>query len=256
VKISVERLSLNVLESGAGDPTLLFLHYWGGSARTWSRVIERLCSTFRCVAYDQRGWGESDAPADGYTISDLAGDAEALVRALHLKRFVLVGHSMGGKVAQFLAAQRPLGLEALILVAPASPLPQNIPQAARQAQLHAYDNRDTVLQAIAFLTAHPPNESTLEQIVEDSLRGSAAAKLAWPTSAAYEDISERVKDINVPALILAGDQDRQDPLHQQQTEVLPRIPGARLQVVRDSGHLSPIDQPEQLADAISAFLRH
>ena len=129
---------------------------------------------------------------------------------------------MGGKAAQ------PVGLEALVLVAPASPLPQNIPEAAREAQMHAYDTRDTVLRAIAFLTAHPPNESMVEQIVEDSLRGSAADKFSWPTSAAYEDISERVKDIHV--LILAGDQDRQDPLHQQQTEVLPRIPGARLEV--------------------------
>jgi pimeloyl-ACP methyl ester carboxylesterase len=255
MRIKLGTLSLNVLESGAGEPTLLFLHYWGGSARTWSRVIGKLCSTFRCIAYDQRGWGESDAPADGYTISDLAGDAEVLVRALNLTRYVLVGHSMGGKAAQFLAAQRPAGLEALVLVAPASPLPQNIPEAAREAQLHAYDTRDTVLQAIAFLTARPPNESTVEQIVEDSLRGSAAAKLAWPTSAAYEDISERIKDINVPTLILAGDQDRQDPLHQQ-LEVIPRIPGARLEVVRESGHLSPIDQPGQLADAIRAFLAH
>jgi pimeloyl-ACP methyl ester carboxylesterase len=171
-----------------------------------------------------------------------------------LKRYVLVGHSMGGKAAQFLAAQRPEGLEALVLVAPASPLPQHIPEHAREAQLHAYDTRDTVLQSIAFLTAHAPDESTVQQIVEDSLRGSAAAKLAWPTSGAYEDISERVKDINVPTLILAGDQDRQDPLHQQQIEVLPRIPAARLEVVRDSGHLSPIDQPGQLADSISAFL--
>jgi len=256
MKIKVQMLSLNVSESGAGEPALLFLHYWGGSARTWNRVIEQLCSTFRCIAYDQRGWGESDAPADGYAISDLAGDAAALVRSLGLKRYVLVGHSMGGKAAQFLAAQRPRGLEALVLVAPASPLPQNIPPAAKQAQLHAYDSRDTVVQATAFLTAHPPNESTVEQIVEDSLRGSAGAKLAWPTSAAYEDISERVKNINVPTLILAGDQDRQDPLHQQQTEVLPRIPAARLEVVRGSGHLSPIDQPGQIADAVKAFLCH
>lgn len=94
----------------------------------------------------------------------------------------------------------------------------------------------------------------MEQIVQDSLGGSPAAKQAWPTSTAYEDISDRVAEIDVPTLILAGDQDRQDPLHQQQSEVLPRIPGARLEVVHDSGHLSPIDQPEHLADAIVAFL--
>jgi pimeloyl-ACP methyl ester carboxylesterase len=254
MKITTEKLSLNVLESGAGDPALLFLHYWGGSARTWSRVIEKLSSSFRCIAYDHRGWGQSDAPANGYAISDLAGDAAALIRTLGLKRYVLVGHSMGGKAAQFLAAQRPAGLGGLVLVAPASPLPQNMPEAAREAQRHAYDTRENVLQAIPFLTARPPDEVTVEQIVEDSLRGSAAAKLAWPTSAAFEDISAQVQNINVPTLILAGDQDRVDPLHQQQTEVLPRISRAQLEVVRDSGHLSPIDQPGQVAEAIRGFL--
>jgi hypothetical protein len=50
MKIEVDTLSLNVLESGAGEPALLFLHYWGGSARTWNLVVEQLRSTFRCIA--------------------------------------------------------------------------------------------------------------------------------------------------------------------------------------------------------------
>jgi pimeloyl-ACP methyl ester carboxylesterase len=57
---------------------------------------------------------------------------------------------MGGKVAQFLAAQRPAGLEGLVLVAPAPPTPQNLPEAAKQAQLHAYDNRENALQALGL----------------------------------------------------------------------------------------------------------
>jgi 3-oxoadipate enol-lactonase len=55
-------------------------------------------------------------------------------------------------------------------------------------------------------------------------------------------------------LILAGDQDRQDPLEQHQREVLPRIPGANIKIIRDSGHLMPIDQPHQLVQAIRAFV--
>ena len=82
MRIKIEKLSLNVLESGAGDSALLFLHCWGGSARTWSRVIEKLRSSFRCIAYDHRGWGDSNAPADGYAISDLPGDAASLIRAI------------------------------------------------------------------------------------------------------------------------------------------------------------------------------
>jgi len=161
---------------------------------------------------------------------------------------------MGGKVAQLLASQRAPGLVGLVLVAPAPPTPQNIPEPARQAQLHAYDNRENALQALAFLTASPPSDTLREQILADNLAASSSeSRLAWPTLSAYEDISGVVGDIAVPTLILAGDQDRQDPLEQHRREVLPRIPGAKIRVIHDSGHLIPIDQPFQLAEAIRAF---
>ena len=67
MKLKVGKLSFYVVESGSGEPALLFLHYWGGSARTWNVVISELSSSFRCVAYDQRGWGQSDAPEQGYS---------------------------------------------------------------------------------------------------------------------------------------------------------------------------------------------
>jgi 3-oxoadipate enol-lactonase len=178
-----------------------------------------------------------------------------IVEALHLSRYVLVGHSMGGKVAQFLASQRPHGLVGLVLVAPATPTPQNIPEPAKDAQLHAYDNRENALRTISFLTAFPPNDALRDQILADNFAArSPQAKLAWPTSSAYEDISEVVGNIAVPTLIVAGDQDRQDPLEQHRREVLPRIRGARMKVIENSGHLIPIDQPHQLAQAIREFV--
>jgi pimeloyl-ACP methyl ester carboxylesterase len=255
MKIKAGELWFNVLESGSGEPALLFLHYWGGSARTWHSVASQLSTDFRCIAYDQRGWGESDAPKQGYSIRELALDARHVIEALGLRQYVLVGHSMGGKIAQFLASQRPPGLAGLVLVAPATPTPQNIPEPARQAQLHAYDSRENALAAMAFLTAHPPSDALREQILSDNFAAhSSEAKLAWPTSLAYEDISGVVGEIAVPTLILAGDQDRQDPLEQHRREVLPRIPGANIEVISDSGHLIPIDQPQQLAEAIRAFV--
>lgn len=57
MKRNVGGISLNLLETGTGEPALLFLHYWGGSARTWNAVTANLAGDFRCVAYDQRGWG-------------------------------------------------------------------------------------------------------------------------------------------------------------------------------------------------------
>jgi 3-oxoadipate enol-lactonase len=161
---------------------------------------------------------------------------------------------MGAKAAQLLASQRPLGLEGLILVAPASPFPQHIPSEAMQAQLHAYDNRTTALAAIDFLTARRPAAATLEQLLQDSLGGSQGAKLAWPTSAAYEDISSQVKKIAVPTLILVGDQDRQDLEELQRREVVPLIEGARIEIIPDCGHLIPVDQPTAMASAITTFV--
>jgi 3-oxoadipate enol-lactonase len=77
------------------------------------------------------------------------------------------------------------------------------------------------------------------QIVADNFAGSLEAKLAWPTSSAYEDISAHLEDIAVPTLVVAGEQDRQDSLEQHQREVLRRIPAAKLHVIRDCGHLVP-----------------
>jgi pimeloyl-ACP methyl ester carboxylesterase len=105
MRIKAGELTLNVADTGAGEPTLIFLHYWGGSAQTWRAVTSRLSGHFRCVAYDQRGWGTSDAPADGYSIGNLADDATLLIRALKVDRYLLIGHSMGGKVVQLLASR-------------------------------------------------------------------------------------------------------------------------------------------------------
>ena len=254
MKMTVNDLHLKVVDTGEGKPALVFLHYWGGSARTWQRMTDELARSYRCIAYDQRGWGQSDKPLGGYGLGELAMDAASLVAALGLERYVLVGHSMGGKVAQLLASRRPVGLEALVLVAPASPSPQHIPDEARNTQMHAYDNRQTALGAITFLTFSPPQGDQLEALIEDTLAGSAGAKKAWPTTAAYEDISREVGKIAVPTLIIVGDTDRQDPEEQQRSEVLPLISGAKLEVLPDCGHLIPVDQPLKAAKAIRAFL--
>ena len=67
MKQKINGIQLNVRDEGRGEPSLLFLHYWGGSSRTWDLIINRLKPDFRCVAYDHRGWGESEKPETGYS---------------------------------------------------------------------------------------------------------------------------------------------------------------------------------------------
>ena len=98
---------------------------------------KHLENDFRCIAYDHRGWGNSDGPPSGYRIEDPAYDAEGLIRKLGLRRYVLVGHSMGGKVAQLLASWHPAGLEGLLWVAPSPPVPMGFPEEQRKQMIEA-----------------------------------------------------------------------------------------------------------------------
>ncbi len=252
--VRIQNVELEVEISGRGKPALVFLHYWGGTHRTWDAVARNLQSDFKIITYDMRGWGLSGPADDGYAIKALADEAAALIEHLELETYVLVGHSMGGKVAQLVASSRPLGLAGLILVAPATPMPSHMPEEAKQQQLHAYDDRSTVLQAIEFLCARTPSPELVEQIVTDSLSASTEAKSAWPTQGMFEDISVDVAQIAVPTLVLAGELDRLDSVEQHREEVIARIPGSVLRIVPQSGHLLPIDQPLHTAEAIRDFV--
>jgi pimeloyl-ACP methyl ester carboxylesterase len=232
----------------AGEPaTLVFLHLWGGSHRTFAPVIARLTSGCAVVAYDHRGWGAARDLPGPYGISELADDALAVIAGLGLGRYVLVGHSMGGKVAQLAAARRPEGLAALALIAPAPPRPA-IDAKAAEALTHAFDSRETVSEALQhMLTRRPLPPDLQEQMISDGLAGNREAQLAWPLGGITEDITAATKAIEVPVLVLAGRQDRVDPPESLEANLLPFIPGARMTVLEETGHLSPLEVPEQIA---------
>jgi pimeloyl-ACP methyl ester carboxylesterase len=245
---------LHVEDRGQGPTTLVFLHYWGGSSRTWREVIGALGPDVRSIAIDQRGWGRSDAPADGYALADLADDAEAVIAALSLDRYILVGHSMGGKVAQLIASRRPAGLQGLVLVAPSPPTPMAVPLEVRQGMVHAYDDRTSVIATVEQVLAGGLLEpDLLERVITDSLAGARPAKTAWPLAISQEDISQAVVAIDAPTLIISGTDDRVDPPAVLRAELLPRVPQARLHLLPGIGHLSPLEAPADLAAAIRAF---
>ncbi len=254
-KILLNGVEIAVQEQGSGDPALVFLHYWGGSSRTWQEVIDKLAASNRCIAYDRRGWGESgDDPHAKYSLDLLASDDLALVQTLQLEHYVLIGHSMGGKLVQLLASVNPLGLIGTVLVAPAPPNPQILAPEAHEMQKHAYDNAENVAGAIAFLTQRPLSETLRKRVIEDSLRGSVAAKYSWPNEIQFEDIADAAEKIRVPTLILAGQNDRERPVSAQMADVASRIPGAELVVIPNAGHLLPLEAPGEVANAIRSFL--
>ncbi|MGY0055168.1 alpha/beta fold hydrolase [Streptomyces sp. LZ34] len=239
-----------------GDgPALVFLHYWGGSHRTWQPVIEHLDPEQTFVSYDHRGWGESTEVPGPYGIEQLTDDAERVIDELGYGEYVVVGHSMGGKVAQALASRRPAGLKGVVLVAPAPPAPVGVTPESQEALAHAYDNDETIGQSIDLvLTRGELSAEARRQVHEDSSRAGVAARMAWPRQALVEDITDRVGAINVPVLVLGGSDDKVDPPQVLREHLLPLIPTATLTELGGTGHLSPLEVPAQVASHISAFV--
>lgn len=249
--VHVNGVDLNVLESGSGALGLVFLHYWGGSSRTWIPVIEHLSSDHRCIAIDFRGWGKSTKDAKDYSLGTLATDVMGIIDKSGLKEFFLLGHSMGGKVAQLVAARQPEGLRGLILYAPAPPTPMTVPEDERRGYVSLYQSREAVTDILpGALTPHPLSEAARNQIVEDTLRGSLGAKEEWPLRGMIADISHDASDIAVPVHIIAGADDAVEPEASLRANFGTVLPQVTFSVLPGVGHMAPLEAPTQLADAI------
>ena len=255
MRISANGIMINVETRGQAEPALVFLHYWGGSSRTWAGVIRHLEGNHRTVALDFRGFGDSDKPATGYRIEELASDVTAALAELKVSRFILVGHSMGGKVAQFVASGHPAGLAGLVLVGPASPHGFQVSEQQRERMIHAYEAAGSV----AFvrdnvMTKRPLPDDLKAQVIEDSLKVGAAARVAWPSVAIAQNIATAAASISVPTLVIGGEFDQVDTPATLEKEVIGVIRTARLEVIPGSGHLLPLEAAKEVSTLINSFV--
>ncbi|KAF5635784.1 alpha beta-hydrolase [Fusarium sp. NRRL 52700] len=238
-------------------PTIVFLHFWGGSSKTWPPVNDLIALSFPTVRLDFRGWGSSTGPADEtkYSILQLAQDVEQVIIQLKLQKYIIIGHSMGAKVAQAVAGRKRVsGLVGLILLCPAPPTPLMLPEEMRDQQISAYDNaKNAEFVARNVLTAKHLPDGTINGLVKDMLKGSPFAKAAWPRYAMQEDILELAKRISVSSIVIAGGKDQVEPVARVKAEVLGSIFGAKFLVLEEVGHLTPLEAPEKLAEIICDF---
>ncbi|MFJ9117175.1 alpha/beta fold hydrolase [Streptomyces sp. NPDC102394] len=258
IPVTVAGGALEVRAGGTSGPALVFAHYWGGSAGTWNGVIGRLRPEQATVRFDQRGWGASRALPGPYHLDQLADDLARVVETCVSGPYVLVGHSMGGKVSQLLAARRPTGLAGLVLVAPAPPQPPAmVTEEYRRGLSHAYDSPETVRHAVEHvLAATPLPETELGAVVHDSLAAGDAARQEWPLRGIAQDITTAVRGIDVPVTVLAGEKDVVEPSRVLRECLLPHLPHATLTTVPRVGHLLPLEAPEAVAAALHDFLAH
>lgn len=235
-------------------PTLVFLHALGMSAASWQLVRERLPNR-RSVAIDLPGFGAAHAAGDG-GVGEMV-DAVLSVVA-RTGPCVLVGHSMGGKIAT-IAAKAGDSVAGVVLVAASPPAPEPMDEARRARMIGWFAHGSIAPEdAAAFVDANcaaPLPPLLRDRAIADVCRSRPAAWTGWLERGSREDWRAQVGTVAVPALIVAGREDGDLGEAAQRRSNLPHYPAGRVEVVADAAHLIPYEQPDRLAALIEAQAR-
>lgn len=250
-------LAYEVLGDG---PPLLLVQGLGYGRRGWGPALELLGEDFFVVAYDNRGFGESDVPPGPYTARQLAGDAVAILDAVGVERTHVVGASLGGMIAQEVALDWPDRVDRLVLACttPGGPRSHPMPQ-----------------QTVALMLEAPalPPDVAMRRFVENALGSTAPQSLVdeivayrtanppdpagWQAQAAAgaeHDAIDRLGSLAAPTLVLFGEEDA--VVDARNAELLAeRIPEAHVERFENGGHLFFWEQPARFANLVREFLR-
>jgi pimeloyl-ACP methyl ester carboxylesterase len=242
---------------GSGTHTVLVLHGWFGSSRSWQALLPHLDrETFRYVFLDYRGYGARRGEAGEFTVAEAAADVLAAADELGADRFSLLGHSMGGSVMQRVYADAPDRVRALVGVSPVPASGVPFDEQSRQLFHGAADSPDNRRAIIDFTTGNRLTATWLDAMVRHSLdhsdRDAFAAYLpAW----AGTDFHSEIAGSDVPIQVIAGRHDPALGAETMQATFGAWYPNLALEVFPDAGHYAMDESPVALASSVERFLR-
>ena len=249
------RTHLAVSGEPEGTP-LVFANSLGTDFRIWDRVLPLLPPGLRILRYDMRGHGLSDAPAGDYNMGDLVADAAALMEATGFRDAVFVGLSIGGIVAQGLAAERPDLVRGAVLSNTAAKIGTEESWRDRIATVRAEGIEaiaDRVMQLWFTRAFHERRAEELALWRHMMTRTPVDGYLGCCAAVAGSDLRESTAGLRQPVLAIVGDADGSTPPDLVR-ETAESIAGARFEIVRGAGHIPCVEQPEATARLIGSFL--
>jgi len=237
---------LYVDDAGAGSVPMLFVHSYGGSSAHWSAQLAHLRPRRRSVAMDMRGHGHSDAPASGdYGVPALAEDIAAVADALEMRRFVLVGHSMGAAAATAYVGKYPARVAGLVLAGPPG---KSTPEQREQTMgaLRAdYDNVMSGYWKSLIEGAQPDVRETLEAGMRNIGRDASLAMI--DAIFAFDPLPALHAYQGAKLIIDTAHGDGPAALHEQ-------LPEVARKVIAGTSHWPHMDKPQEFNRLLDEFL--
>jgi pimeloyl-ACP methyl ester carboxylesterase len=266
-KLQSNSINIAYETQGSGHPLVLIAGV-GYGKWFWHKIVPRLAKHFQVIAFDNRGAGESSKPDGPYTVPMMAADTAGLLDALAVKGAYVMGHSLGGYIAQALIVTRPDLVGKAILastnyggmkVIPITPEAMQVLTDRRGNPVELVKRGIAIAAAPGFAERHPEVVAELLQyrLTNPVPPAQYAAQVAAGVGTlAYSDemVDRRMSAIQVPTLILFGEHDRVVPPGNAEL-MANKITGARIKIIAGTGHIFPIEDPAATVTAIVEFLR-
>ncbi len=239
-------------------PCLTLVHGVGSYLESWDGVVERLGSRYRTLRYDLRGHGHSAKVPGPYSLDDFVADLRNLLDHLEIERTLLAGFSLGGLIAQAFALAEPARVGKLVLVSTvagrseaerARVLQRAGTLADKGAAAHLTEAVDRWFTA-DFIARHP---EVLEARRRRSLENDPDCYAAAYRVLAESDLAGRLSEIAAPSLVMTGEADVGSTPRMAKV-IADRIPDCRLHILPGLKHSVLLEAPDQVAEAMRAFL--
>jgi 3-oxoadipate enol-lactonase len=254
---NVNGTTLHYQEQGTGKP-LVLLHGFPLDSRIWREQIAALSDRFRVIAPDLRGFGQSKS-AEPFTMESLADDVHALLAEIGALPCVLGGLSMGGYVALAYAKKYPTDLRGLALIDSKAEADTAEGKAGRDKMIELARSQGAKAVAEQMMPkmlapdaerSRPQVKRELEQIM--SAQSPLTIEHALAAMRDRADMASHLPSIAVPALVIVGEHDTLTPPAGAE-KMSAAIPKSTYVVIRGAGHMSPMEQPQQVTDALRRF---
>jgi 3-oxoadipate enol-lactonase len=243
---------LAVSYAGEG-PLVLFLHGIRGNRHNWKAQLEAFSATgFKALAWDARGYGDSEDYEGSLNFRDhFVGDVLRVAEHFGVKKFHLVGLSMGGRIARNVGIYHPDRLHSLTVV---NANPGFNSMSADAVRRFVTERKTRSPESIRKLLSSNPRKGAYEELVQsiDRIRDESYRKTLEASVA--QDRDAPIEEIRVPTLIIGGEEDTVYPPELARA-MAARIPGAELAMMKGAGHLANLEQPEEFNRILLAFLK-
>lgn len=259
MKETVNGLSV-FIEGNSKSKPIIFVHGFPYDHTMWKAQIEELSENYFCVAYDIRGLGESPVGDGQFTMEFFVDDLEIIIDELKLDKPVLCGLSMGGYIALRALEKFEEKLSAVILCDTRSEADNNEGKLKRAAAIKRINTEGLAPFAKDFITncygdyyKQHQKEEFENRITKSSAFNPIGVKGSLLAMLGRNDTTEYLNKIKIPALVIYGENDALTPPSVMKA-MADKIMGARFVIIKNSGHMSPIENPQEVNDAIEKFL--